>query len=73
MAPAPQVRPAVHGRIEDLGGGLELLRVWGTPEERGYAHGSLLADKIVSSAIAEFTARFARQQPMLELARSSVG
>jgi hypothetical protein len=63
---------AVHGRLEQHGG-IELLRVWGTPAERGYAHGFLLGKEVAEVAIAEFTARFARRQPLLEQARAAVG
>jgi hypothetical protein len=73
QAPAAKAAPrAVHGRVEDHGG-IRLLRVWGTPAERGYAHGFLLAADVARGAIAEFTARFARQKGLLELARGAVG
>lgn len=62
----------LHGRVEDLGDGLKLLRTWGTPEERGYAHGFLLGEQIAEVGIAEFTARFSRRKPLLELARKSL-
>ncbi len=62
----------VHGRVEQHGG-LTLLRVWGTPAERGYAHGLLLGKDIAAVAIAEFTARFARKQPLLKQARAALG
>lgn len=68
-APAPKI----HGRIEDLGNGLRLLRVWGTPHERGYAHGHLLGEQVAAIATAEFQARFARKQPLLQQARAAVG
>ena len=71
LAQAPAVR-AVNGRLEEHGG-IKLLRVWGTPAERGYAHGFLLGKEVAAVAIAEFTARFARQQPLLEQARMAVG
>ena len=69
QAEAPS-RP-VCGRVEDHGG-LKLLRVWGTPAERGYAHGNLLGKEIAAVATAEFTARFARQQPVLKQVRDAV-
>ncbi|HEX5053137.1 MAG TPA: C45 family peptidase [Planctomycetota bacterium] len=62
---------AVHGRVEQHAG-VKLLRVWGTPAERGYAHGFLLAQDIAAVAIAEFTARFARKAPLLRQARDAV-
>lgn len=65
---------APKGRIEDLGSGLQLLRTWGTPAERGYAHGFLLAEQVAAVGIAEFGARFGRGagKAILEVARSSV-
>lgn len=66
----PQPSRAVHGRLEEYGG-LRLLRVWGTPDERGYAHGFLLAKEIAQVAIAEFTARFARRPALLQQARAA--
>ncbi|MFO1077452.1 MAG: C45 family autoproteolytic acyltransferase/hydrolase [Planctomycetota bacterium] len=73
QAPAAPAAPAVHGRIEDLGGGLRLLRLWGTPAERGYAHGFLLGKEIAAGAVAEFEHRFGVRKDLLELARSAVG
>lgn len=72
-APAPAPRPAreVRGRLEDLGG-LVLLRVWGSPADRGYAHGFLLGGEVARVGIAEFSARFGSKPAMLQLARDSV-
>lgn len=71
-APAPAAAPTdPHGRLETIDG-LHILHVTGTPAERGHAHGLLLAKEVAHLAIAEFTARFAKKQPLLELARSSV-
>jgi hypothetical protein len=45
----------VNGTLSEIDG-LPVLRVWGTPEERGFAHGYLLADTIkamVNSFLAE--------------------
>ncbi len=75
QAPAPTVAAApavVHGRVE-VHAGVKLLRVWGTPHERGYAHGKLLAADFVAVALPEFVARFARQPAMLQQARGAVG
>lgn len=71
--PAPAIATELHGRIEDLGG-MKLLRVWGTPQERGYAHGVLLGKEVAAAAITEFTARFGPKdkQALLGLARDSV-
>lgn len=69
---APVATPvAVCGRVEQLGS-LKLLRVWGSPDQRGYAHGYLMAAEVARVGIAEFTARFGSQPAMLELARRSV-
>ena len=37
----------VNGALAEIEG-LSVLRVWGTPQERGYAHGYLMAEQIVS-------------------------
>ncbi|MBM4061486.1 MAG: hypothetical protein FJ265_10395 [Planctomycetes bacterium] len=70
---APSAAPAraVHGRLERLGG-LDLLRTWGSPRERGYAHGFLLGPEVARVAAAEFTARFRLKRPLLQLARDAV-
>lgn len=39
-------RPEVHGTLSEIDG-VPILRVWGTAEERGFAHGYLLADQTV--------------------------
>lgn len=71
VATAPAAAPHdVLGRLETHGG-LRLLRVWGTPEQRGYAHGFLMAKEIAAVAIAEFTARFARRPGLLVQARAA--
>ncbi|MBK8098826.1 MAG: hypothetical protein IPK26_17065 [Planctomycetes bacterium] len=61
----------VHGRVEQHAG-LTILRVWGTPAERGLAHGRLLAKGIAEVAIAEFSARFGRQKALLDTARAAL-
>ena len=70
-APAAAVTTDPHGRLDDVAG-LKVLHVWGTPAERGHAHGVLLASEVARVGIAEFTARFAKKKPMLKLARDSV-
>jgi hypothetical protein len=77
--PAPAVAPKaivpladLHGRIEDLGSGLRLLRIWGTPQQRGYAHGRLLADTFTQVALPEFQARFVRIPNLLVEARRAL-
>jgi len=68
-APANRARGSeLHGRIERHDG-LRLLRLWGTPEQRGYAHGFLLADDIASIMNLEFASRFAPRPQMLVQAR----
>ena len=39
----------VNGTLTEIDG-MPVLRVWGTPRERGYAHGFLLAEQIVPLA-----------------------
>ncbi len=46
-ATARSAPPEVNGRVEQIGE-FRLLRVWGTPEEMGFAHGYLLADGVVT-------------------------
>lgn len=36
----------VHGKLDTIGS-FRVLRVWGTPQEMGFAHGYLMADDIV--------------------------
>ena len=60
-----------HGRLERPDG-LRLLRLWGTPEERGFAHGLLLADDIVSSLRSEFATQFAKAPQLLQQARAAL-
>lgn len=61
----------LHGRIERHEG-LRLLRLWGTPDERGYAHGTLLAGDIAAIMNKEFAARFASVPQLLDQARGAV-
>lgn len=73
QAAAPATPPpaalALRGRVETHAG-LTVLRTWGTPEERGYAHGRLLADRIAATALPEFDARFGRKPGALQQARA---
>ena len=49
-APAADPASALRGRVETHGG-LTVLRTWGTPDERGYAHGRLLdSERLVEQA-----------------------
>lgn len=68
-APAADPASALRGRVETHGG-LTVLRTWGTPDERGYAHGRLLADRIAATALPEFSARFGRKPGLLQQARA---
>src|SRR5205823_196077 len=70
VAPAPAIEP-VHGRIEEYQG-LRIVRLWGTPEQRGRAHGLLLGKDIAACAGAEFGKRFARKPALLATARKSL-
>src|SRR5262245_53104466 len=62
---------ALHGRIEDCHG-LRIVRTWGTPQERGRAHGLLLGGDIAAAMQTEFAARFGRKPQLLQLARQSL-
>lgn len=44
---AQAVDRPVHGRLDEINS-IRVVRVWGTPEEMGFAHGYLLADDIVT-------------------------
>lgn len=67
----PDGAPEVAGRIEQHAG-LRLLRVWGQPYARGYAHGRLLAGDIAAALCTEFDARFARRPALLRQARAAL-
>ena len=61
----------VHGRLETHEG-LRVLRLWGTSEQRGYAHGFLLAKDIFAIMNQEFAARFAEAPELLVQARAAL-
>lgn len=67
----PDKASGVHGRLE-MHDGLRVLRVWGTPAERGYAHGYLLATDIQKMMNQEFAARFADEPKLLGRARAAL-
>ena len=69
QTPIPAV---VSGRVESHPG-LDVLRVWGSDRDRGYAHGRLLAARIVAVALPEFQHRFGRLQPLLVQVRQAQG
>jgi acetyl esterase/lipase len=46
---AEAAKPALTGSLETVDG-VRILRLWGTPRERGYAQGWLLAEEIVDGA-----------------------
>ncbi|MEZ6037452.1 MAG: C45 family autoproteolytic acyltransferase/hydrolase [Planctomycetota bacterium] len=68
----PLPAAALHGRLETHDG-LRLLRLWGSPAERGYAHGRLLGAEIAAIVREEFSARFADKRPLLTQARGALG
>ncbi|MBX3464894.1 MAG: hypothetical protein KF830_17130 [Planctomycetes bacterium] len=70
-APAAPATRSLTGRIEEHAG-LRVLHLSGSPAERGYAHGFLVGRQIAAVAIAEFTARFARQRPLLQQIRQAL-
>ena len=71
---AAKLVPAAElcGRVETHGS-LTLLRTWGTADQRGYAHGRLLAVQVVEVLRGELQARFARKRPVLQQARATLG
>lgn len=71
QAPAAPAAAVVHGRLE-LHQGLRVLRTWGTPAERGRAHGLLLGNDIATAMQTEFAARFERRQALLGQARRAL-
>ena len=66
-----RVQAVENGRIERHGD-LRVVRTWGTPAQRGRAHGLLLGQDIGELMVAEFGARFARWPEFRELARKSL-
>jgi hypothetical protein len=66
--PGAATTRTVAGRLEEHAG-LRVLHLFGSAAERGYAHGFLCGKQIAATASAEFTARFARQKPLLEQVR----
>jgi hypothetical protein len=67
----PDADSGVFGRIETHEG-MQVVRLWGTAKERGYAHGYLLADEICEIMSQEFAARFAGMPAMLGQARAAL-
>ncbi len=65
------VRQVPNGRIE-VHGGLRIVHLWGTVEQRGRAHAELLGDEIVALLRREFDYRFGRRQQLLALARGQL-
>lgn len=61
-------QPVEHGRIEHHGG-LRVVHLWGTPGQRGRAHGELLGGDVARLLRAEFAARFGRRPELLAMAR----
>lgn len=61
----------VHGVVEEHDG-LRVLRLWGSAEQRGYAHGWLLANDICEIMRKEFAARFAAAPQLLAEARRAL-
>lgn len=72
VAAGSPAQMAVNGRLAEHAG-LRVLHVWGSPAERGYSHGFLLGKDIAAVLVAEWSARFARQQPLLQQARGALG
>lgn len=53
-------------------GGIRILNTWGTPRQRGFAHGLLLGKDVAAAMKTEFEARFGKQPQLLRVARSSL-
>lgn len=66
--PAPVAADATHGRIEAFGD-LRIVRVWGTPAQRGDALGRLLGEEIVQLMCAEYDHRFGQHPQLAAQAR----
>jgi hypothetical protein len=56
---AEGARTEVTGRLETAGG-IQVLYLWGSPHERGFAHGYLLAEQIIEEAEEGFAAILGR-------------
>ncbi len=69
--PAAAAPGELHGRLERHAG-LRVLRLSGSPAERGYAHGFLLADDIAVMMRLEFAARVASRPALLDQARAAL-
>lgn len=67
----PDPDTQVFGRLETHEG-MRVLRLWGTPEQRGHAHGTLMAKDIQAIMGQEFEARFAPAPALLEQARAAL-
>ncbi|MFN7589398.1 MAG: hypothetical protein ACK5UQ_13045 [Planctomycetota bacterium] len=65
------LRRVDHGRVEQHGD-LVLVRTWGTPEQRGRAHGLLMANEVAAAIVQEFSARSGKNPKGLESARRSL-
>ena len=72
--PAPRserfkvLKKVANGRVEEQEG-LRVVHLWGTPAQRGRAHGELFAEEIVKLVRDEFQFRFGRAPNVLRLAR----
>ncbi len=70
-APSPAwkvLQRVQNGRVENHGG-LRVVHLWGTPEQRGRAHAELLGDEIAKLMRREFDYRFGRAPQLLALVR----
>ena len=65
------LRRVDHGRVEQHGD-LVLVRTWGTPEQRGRAHGLLMANEVAAAIVQEFSARYGNSPKILDYARRSL-
>ena len=52
--------------------GIRILHTWGTPVQRGFAHGRLLGNDVAATMRAEFASRFDKQPQVLGIVRSAI-
>jgi hypothetical protein len=52
--------------------GIRILHTWGTPAQRGFAHGRLLGNDVAATMRAEFASRFDKQPQVLGIVRSAI-
>lgn len=69
--PATKQAEATCGAVVEHNG-IRVLHTWGTPSQRGFAHGLLLGNDVALAMKDEFAARFSKQPNLLRFARSAL-